>query len=135
MYSECKIFILCKFLFLSCFFTIELLFFYYKWIGHPILTTPFTDCFTLLNTAFDWRFSVDSLPEAKLKIFKNNKELLFNRDSNVKIVKEKQTNSLDTSYCLRFNKVMIDDAGLYKIELSNKAGSIESLGKLTVRGL
>jgi hypothetical protein len=31
--------------------------------------------------------------------------------------------------------VTLDDAGIYKIELSNKVGTIESLGKLIVQGL
>ena len=49
-------------------------------------------------------------------------------------MKEKQLNSFIVTFCLHFNKVTLDDAGIYKIEFSNKAGSIESLAKLTVQG-
>ncbi len=90
------------------------------------------DSHALLNTAYDWNFCVESLPEAKLKVYKNNRELLF-KDENIKVLKEKLNSQ--TSYKLHFGKITMDDAGVYKIELSNKAGNLEAQGLLTVKGL
>ncbi len=74
-----------------------------------------------LNTTFQWAFELKSKPAAAFKIFKDGKEV----KASDRLLVEK-TESSETSYALTIKNVNGDDAGSYKIEAKNKAGSSSS---------
>jgi hypothetical protein len=74
-----------------------------------------------LNTTFQWAFELKSKPAAAFKIFKDGKEV----KAGDRLLVEKIESS-ETSYALTIKNVNGDDAGSYKIEAKNKAGSSSS---------
>jgi hemicentin len=103
----------------------------------PKFTLPISDSQPLLNQPFEWLFEVDSNPEPKLKLFKNDKEIVLGKDARIKLTKECETTpEMRKIYkCkLVFANALGEDLGTYRLEAANKAGEAKSQAQITVKG-
>lgn len=102
----------------------------------PKFVQPLEDAQPLLNQSFEWAFSIDSSPEPKIKVLKNDKEWNLSKETRVKLAKEMETAGERKifKYKLQFANMTADDIAAYQVEASNKAGEAKSSGKLVVIG-
>lgn len=104
-------------------------------LAAPKFVLALNDSQPILNEPFEWNFEIDSNPEPKLKIIKNDKELGL-KDKRVSLEKETETRSDRKvhKYKIKFNNIVADDLGLYKIDAVNKGGEASIKANLTVKG-
>lgn len=90
----------------------------------------------LLNHPFEWEFVIDSFPEAKLKLLKNDKEWNLLKENRIKITQEIKTINERKIYFykLQFSNMLADDIALYQVIAFNKSGEARSSAKLDVVG-
>lgn len=102
----------------------------------PKFEQPLSDNQPLLNQSFEWEFTIDSNPEPKLKLLKNDKEWNLSKETRIKLAREMETKKDRKiyKYKLQFANMTADDIAAYQIEASNKAGEARSNAKLVVIG-
>lgn len=100
----------------------------------PKFEVPLSDCQPLLNQPFDWEFAIDSSPEPKIKILKNDKEWTMPKENKIQKEMEQKGDRKLFKYKIQFNKMVADDIATYQVEASNKAGDAKSKAQLVVIG-
>jgi hypothetical protein len=102
----------------------------------PKFSVPLNDIQPQLNNPFDWLFEIDSHPEPKLKLYKNDKEINLSRETRIKLNKEFEARNERKIYKYNFNfaNILADDLGTYRIEATNKVGESKTQAQITVIG-